>query len=91
MYKRQIGYKREISHWVKDQEEKEYIDNNKKISKGLQAYYKNGGNFFIEIAEELIGNDQDLIYLESLRYLIKEREDYLPYTSNQISQLLKKS
>ena len=32
--------KREISHWVKDQEEKEYIDNNKKISKGLQAYYK---------------------------------------------------
>jgi hypothetical protein len=44
----------------------------------------------IEIAEELIGNDQDLIYLESLRYLIKEREDYLPYTSNQISQLLKK-
>ena len=44
-----------------------------------------------EIVEELIGNDQDLIYLESLRYLIKEREDYLPYTSNQISQLLKKS
>jgi len=90
-YVRSIGYKREISHWVKDQEEKEYIDSNKKVSKDLQAYYKNGGNFFIEIAEELIGNDQDLIYLESLRYLIKEREDYLPYTSNQISQLLKKS
>ncbi|MBD30738.1 MAG: hypothetical protein CMG44_00845 [Candidatus Marinimicrobia bacterium] len=89
-YVRSIGYKREISHWVNDQEEKEYIEDNKKVSKDLQAYYKNGGNFFIEIAEELIDNDEDLIFLESLRYLIKCREDYLPYTSYQISQLLKK-
>ncbi|MED5433458.1 MAG: hypothetical protein VYB52_01270, partial [Candidatus Neomarinimicrobiota bacterium] len=57
----------------------------------LQDYYDNGGNFFVEIAEELIDNDQDIIFLESLRYLIKQRKDYLPFVSNQILNLLEKN
>ena len=90
-YVRSLGYKREISHWIKHQEIIEYIENEEKISSNLQDYYDNGGNFFIEIAEDLIDNDQDIIFLESLRYLIKKRKDYLPFVSHQILNLLEKN
>ena len=41
---------------------------------GLEVYVKNGGNFFIELAEGLIGNPDwvsKVLKLEALRYFSK--------------------
>ena len=45
------GYKREISFWIKNHYDQNeiVIDNN--VEKEISYYFKNGGNFFIELAE----------------------------------------
>jgi hypothetical protein len=43
--------------------------------KGLENYLKNGGNFFIQMAEKLITNhgwELQIIELEALRYLLNK-------------------
>jgi len=85
-YVRGDGYKREISHWYKDIKPIN-VSNDKYITKELKNYVLKGGSFFIDVAEELIGNDSNLIFLESLRYLIKNDQSFSEYVSSQISSI----
>ena len=85
-YVRGDGYKREISHWYKDIKPIN-VSNDKYITKELKNYILKGGSFFIDVAEELIGNDSNLIFLESLRYLIKNDQSFSEYVSSQISSI----
>ena len=58
----------------------------KNIKKEITLYFKNGGNFFIEVAEDLINKKNDIIYLESLRYLSKQNKNFHTFVSFEISK-----
>ena len=60
----------------------------KNIKKEITFYFKNGGNFFIEVAEDLINKKNDIIYLESLRYLSKQNKNFHRFVSFEISKLI---
>ena len=86
-YVRKNGYKREISHWYKNKKRSNYI-NDKAVLEDIESYLSKGGDFFIKAAEQLINKDKDLVYLESLRYLIKNDQSFASFASAQISKLL---
>jgi len=70
-YVRISGYRRELSHWYSKFNFDQQIEINEKGMKGLENYVKNGGNFFIQMAEELTTNQEwelQIIELEALRY-----------------------
>ena len=60
----------------------------KNIKKEITLYFKNGGNFFIEVAEDLINKKNDIIYLESLRYLSKQNKNFHTFVSFEISKII---
>jgi hypothetical protein len=88
-YVRIQGYRREISHWFSNQEEGNASDYDKNIINGLEDYFYNGGNFFIELAENLTDYPQKIVFLEALRYWTKNKQiSNLPSISNHISDLI---
>ena len=87
-YVRLEGYKREISFWIKNQYYQSEMKIDKNIKKEITLYFKNGGNFFIEVAEDLINKKNDIIYLESLRYLSKQNKNFHTFVSFEISKLI---
>ena len=87
-YVRLGGYKREISFWAKNQYKQSEITMDDNVKKEITLYFKNGGNFFIELAEDLIKKKNDIIYLESLRYLSKQNKDFHRFVSSEISKLM---
>ena len=89
-YVRKNGYKREISHWYKNKKKSNYV-NDKAVLEDIESYLSKGGDFFIKAAEQLINKDKDLVYLESLRYLIKNDQSFASFASTQISKLLNKN
>ena len=88
-YVRSGGYKREISFWIKNQYYQSEMNIEKNIKKEITFYFNNGGNFFIDVAEDLINKKNDIIYLESLRYLSKQNKDFHGFISSEISKLIK--
>ena len=88
-YVRSGGYKREISFWIKNQYYQSEMNIEKNIKKEITYYFNNGGNFFIDVAEDLINKKNDIIYLESLRYLSKQNKDFHGFISSEISKLIK--
>ncbi len=71
-YIRINGIQREVSNWLSTVTVGESSDKN--IVDGLEDYIKNSGNFFIQMAENLIGNPEwetKIIQLEALRYFAK--------------------
>lgn len=88
-YVRSGGYKREISFWIKNQYYQSEMNIEKNIKKEITFYFNNGGNFFIDVAEDLINKKNDIIYLESLRYLSKQNKDLHGFISSEISKLIK--
>ena len=88
-YVRSGGYKREISFWIKNQYYQSEMKIEKNIKKEITFYFNNGGNFFIDVAEDLINKKNDIIYLESLRYLSKQNKDLHGFVSSEISKLIK--
>ena len=74
-YVRISGYRRELSHWYSKSKFDHQIEINENVMKGLENYLKNGGNFFIQMAEKLITNhgwELQIIELEALRYLLNK-------------------
>ncbi|MCS5624615.1 MAG: hypothetical protein NZ748_02055 [Candidatus Marinimicrobia bacterium] len=73
-YVRVDGYRRELSHWFSLFDAgAEKVDGNK-IMNGLRDYVNNGGNFFIQMAEDLQDQpnwEEKILQLEALRYFIK--------------------
>ena len=88
-YVRLEGYKREISFWIKNQYNQNEILIDCNIKKEIKRYFKNGGSFFIEIAEDLIDKESKIIYLESLRYLTKQSKNFHRFISHEIAKLIK--
>jgi hypothetical protein len=73
-YVRIDGYRRELSHWFSLLDEGAEKVDGKKIMNGLGDYVNNGGNFFIQMAEDLQDQsnwEEKTIQLEALRYFIK--------------------
>jgi hypothetical protein len=67
------GIRRELSHWFDSIQVES--DNSNKINSELERYVKNGGNLFIDFAEQLIKKpnfDFKIIQLESLRFFLKK-------------------
>ena len=87
-YVRLEGYKREISYWIKNRYIQNDIEVDNNIKKEITRYFNSGGNFFIEITEDLIDKDSDIVYLESLRYLSKQSENFHRFISLEISKLI---
>ncbi len=87
-YVRREGYKREISFWLKNQYSQNEVLIEKNIKKEIKYYFENGGNFFVEIAENLINKESDIIYLESLRYLTRKSKEFHKFSSHEISKLI---
>ncbi|MBC8346377.1 MAG: hypothetical protein ISR89_00595 [Candidatus Marinimicrobia bacterium] len=90
-YVRIEGYRREISHWFSTVSVE--MGSEKNIMNGLEDYVKNGSNFFIELAEGLIGNplwETKIIQLEALRYFAKNASlKDLPTISSHLKELIK--
>jgi hypothetical protein len=73
-YVRIEGHRRELSHWFSLLDEGAEKVDGKTIMDGLGDYVNNGGNFFIQMAEDLQDQtnwEEKIIQLESLRYFIK--------------------
>ena len=87
-YVRLGGYRREISFWIKNHYAQNEIEIDNNTRKEISFYFKNGGNFFVELAEDLIKNENDIVYLESLRYLARQSKDFHAFVSGEISSLL---
>ena len=88
---RKNGFNREISYWISKQD---LVNNSEsqynKTNPDLIEYINHGGDFFIKIAEELIGTPRKLVILDSLRYLTNHgTSDHLPYIDNQLMKLKK--
>lgn len=89
-YIRINGIRRELSHWYASLEF-EFV-NGSKIIKGLEEYVENGGNLFIECAEELIKHPNfeiKIIELEAIRFFLKKapKKDY-PIIAKHLERLL---
>ena len=89
-YIRINGMRRELSNWFSTVSIKEtHIKN---IMNGLENYVNNGGNFFIELAEGLIGNpawESEIIQLEALRYYSKNASsENLPIISSHLEAII---
>lgn len=89
-YIRINGFRRELSHWFDTISIAEFHERN--IMNGLEGYVKNGGNFFIELAEGLIGNPDwvsKVVQLEALRYFSKNAShENLPIISHQMEAII---
>ena len=89
-YVRINGIRRELSHWFSTVSTVNIHEKN--IMNGLEAYVKNGGNFFIELAEELIGHpewESKIIKLEALRYFSKNAShENLQIISHQMEAII---
>ena len=89
-YVRIEGYRRELSYWFSRVSVE--IGSGKNIMNGLEDYMKNGGNFFIKLAEGLIENpvwEVNIIQLEALRYFAKNSQNNLPNISTHLTKLTK--
>ena len=65
-------------------------NHDKKANSDLIEYSNNGGELFINFAEELIDTPGKIVVLDSLRYLTNHgTPDHLPYIYNQLLKLKK--
>ena len=88
---RKNGFNREISYWISKQDLASHSENHdKKANSDLIEYSNNGGELFINFAEELIDTPGKIVVLDSLRYLTNHgTPDHLPYIYNQLLKLKK--
>ncbi len=89
-YVRINGIRRELSHWINSVSFKKSPGKN--LMNGLEDYVKNGGNFFIDLAEELMGNpdwESKIVQLEALRYFSKNGSSQnLPKISSHLEEII---
>jgi hypothetical protein len=87
---RKTGFAQKISSWLSTHESQTPPFDDDKTNGEFKVYSKNGGRFFIEIAETLIDSPNKIVELESLRYLTNNASPkHLSYISNRIMSLIK--
>jgi len=92
-YMRLPGFKREISHWISNQNITHNGNPDGSNPDSMVKFRKEGGNYFVKLAEDITqskGNIVErLIALEALRFFVKKMPiDCLPIVSNKINFLM---
>ena len=92
-YMRLPGFKREISHWISNQNITQNGNPDGSNPDNMVKFRNEGGNYFVKLAENIIqskGNIVErLIALEALRFFVKKMPiDCLPIVSNKINFLM---
>ena len=92
-YGRLPGFKREISHWISNQNTTKNKTPDGSNPDNIMRFKKNGGSYFVKAAENIIkSNDQvleRLSALEALRYFVKKMPiDCLPIVAKKINFLM---
>ena len=92
-YMRLPGFKREISHWISNQNITQNGNPDGSNPDSMVKFRKEGGNYFVKLAEDITqskGNIVErLIALEALRFFVKKMPiDCLPIVSNKINFLM---
>ena len=92
-YMRLPGFKREISHWISNQNITQNGNPDGSNPDNIMRFKKNGGSYFVKVAENIIkSNDQvleRLSALEALRYFVKKMPiDCLPIVAKKINFLM---
>ena len=92
-YMRLPGFKREISHWISNQNITQNGNPDGSNPDNMIKFRNEGGNYFVKLAEDITqskGNIVErLIALEALRFFVKKMPiDCLPIVSNKINFLM---
>ena len=92
-YMRLPGFKREISHWISNQNITQNGNPDGSNPDNMVKFRNEGGNYFVKWAEDITqskGNIVErLIALEALRFFVKKMPiDCLPIVSNKINFLM---
>ena len=92
-YMRLPGFKREISHWISNQNITQNGNPDGSNPDNMVKFRNEGGNYFVKLAEDITqskGNIVErLIALEALRFFVKNMPiDCLPIVSNKINFLM---
>ena len=92
-YMRLPGFKRDISHWISNQNITQNRNPDGSNPDSMVKFRKEGGNYFVKLAEDITqskGNIVErLIALEALRFFVKKMPiDCLPIVSNKINFLM---
>ena len=92
-YMRLPGFKREISHWISNQNITHNGNPDGSNPDNMVKFRNEGGNYFVKLAEDITqskGNIVErLIALEALRFFVKKMPiDCLPIVSNKINFLM---
>jgi len=92
-YMRLPGFKREISHWISNQNITQNGNPDGSNPDNMVKFRNEGGNYFVKLAEDITqskGNIVErLIALEALRFFVKKMPiDCLPIVSKKINFLM---
>ena len=92
-YMRLPGFKREISHWINNQNTIKNENSDGSNPDNMVKFRKEGGNYFVKLAENIIqSKNQDverLAALEAIRFFVKKMPiDCLPIVAKKINFLM---
>jgi len=92
-YMRLPGFKREISHWISNQNITQNGNPDGSNPDNMIKFRKEGGNYFVKLAENIIQSKNQVVerlaVLESLRFFVKKMPiDCLPIVAKKINFLM---
>ena len=92
-YMRLPGFKREISHWISNQNITQNGNLDGSNPDNMIKFRKEGGNYFVKLAENIIQSKNQVVerlaVLEALRFFVKKMPiDCLPIVAKKINFLM---
>ena len=92
-YMRLPGFKREISHWISNQNITQNRNPDGSNPDSMVKFRKEGGNYFVKLAENIIQSKNQVVErlaaLEALRFFVKKMPiDCLPIVAKKINFLM---
>jgi len=92
-YMRLPGFKREISHWISNQNITQNGNPDGSNPDNMIKFRKEGGNYFVKLAENIIQSKNQVVErvaaLEALRFFVKKMPiDCLPIVAKKINFLM---
>ncbi len=92
-YMRLPGFKREISHWISNQNITQNGNPDGSNPDTMIKYRKEGGNYFVKLAENIIQSKNQVVErlaaLEAIRFFVKKMPiDCLPIVAKKINFLM---
>ena len=92
-YTRLPGFKREISHWISNQNTTQNRNPDGSNPDNMVKFRKEGGNYFVKLAENIIQSKNQVVErlaaLEALRFFVRKMPiDCLPIVAKKINFLM---